>query len=65
MALPDNATRDDILAELARTPKDAVSTRKELMRRFTAAPPRPGIKIRHGGRPGEVETFKRGRWTFG
>ena len=26
-------------------------------------PPRPGIKMRHGGHPGEVERFKNGGWA--
>ncbi len=26
-------------------------------------PPRPGIKMRHGARPGEIERFKNGRWV--
>ena len=63
MALPDYATRDDILVELSRTPQDDLSARRELMRRFAMAPSRPGIKVRHGGRPGEIEILKNGCWA--
>lgn len=61
--LPPNPTRDDILAAMDAVPESDVATQQELMRRFAAAPPRPGIKMRHGGRPGEVEHYEGGRWT--
>ena len=44
-------------------PESDDTERDRLFRLFVAAPPRPGSKIRHGARPGEVETFENGRWV--
>ena len=62
MDLPTNASRDDILAALEAVPESDQATRTKLMHLFAAAPPRPAIRMRHGARPGEVETFEDGHW---
>ena len=62
MDLPTNASRDDILAALRAVPESDQATRAKLMRLFAAAPPRPAIRMRHGERPGAVETFDDGDW---
>lgn len=60
MDLPTNASRDDILAALNAETSPAV--RATLLRRFAAAPARPGIKIGHGAKLGETEEWEDGRW---
>lgn len=61
--LPPNPTRDDILAALETVPENDRATRVKLMGMFAAAPPRPGIKMRHGARLGTAEVFEGGRWV--
>ena len=60
--LPPNPSRDDILTAPKDVPDGAPATRVELMRRFAAAPPKPGIKIRNGAKPGETEVWQNGCW---
>ena len=63
MALPDDATRDEILAAMNAVPETDSETRAALLRRFAAAPPRPAIRLRHGARPGKIEALEDGRWV--
>lgn len=62
MDLPANASRDEILEAMNALPEHDHEGRKRLFWRFTAAAPRPGVRMRHGGRPGAVETCENGRW---
>ena len=61
--LPTTASRDEILEALSRVPEHDVQARDDLHRRFTMAPPMPGVRMRHGARIGSVEVFENGRWS--
>ena len=63
MDLPPNASRDDILAALRTLPAGDLATRLRLESRLKAIPSAPGIKIRHGAKPGETEVWQDGRWV--
>ena len=57
MKLPAAASRDDIPAATAAVPEQDLENRKRLLRQFAEAAPRPGVKMRHGGRPGAIEVW--------
>ncbi len=61
MDLPEDASRDDILAAMNTVPETDTAARQELLRRFAPPPPRPAIKMRHGARPGTADVFEGGR----